>query len=45
MTQSDHETFSGAVGAKLSSDEVAPALVATSKIDAVLQKAALYYAA
>ena len=45
LLKSDHETFSAAVGAKLSADQVAPGVAAAGKIDAVLQEAALYYAA
>ncbi|GAB7363569.1 hypothetical protein MBLNU230_g3836t1 [Neophaeotheca triangularis] len=40
----DHETFSAAVGAKLSLDQAPQALVATGKIDAALQAASLFYA-
>ncbi|KAK4615506.1 hypothetical protein CLAFUW4_09727 [Fulvia fulva] len=40
----DHETFSLAVGAKLSLDQVAAGALAAGKIDAVLQGASLFYA-
>nr|AUS76864.1 putative cell wall galactomannoprotein [Leptoxyphium fumago] len=39
----DHETFSLAVGAKLSFDQVGAGVLAAGKIDASLQAASLYY--
>ena len=45
LLKNDHETFSAAVGLKLSVDEAPAGLVAAGKIDAVLQEAAVYYAA
>lgn len=45
LLKSDHETFSLAVGAKLSVNEAPAGLAAAAKIDAVLQQAAAYYAA
>ena len=44
LLKNDHETFSLAVGAKLSPDQAPAGLVAAGKIDAVLQQAAAYYA-
>ncbi|KAK3052022.1 hypothetical protein LTR09_006976 [Extremus antarcticus] len=44
LLKNDHETFSLAVGAKLSLDQAPAGLVAAGKIDAVLQEASLYYA-
>lgn len=44
LLKNDHETFSAAVGGKLSADQVAPGLAAAGKIDAVLQEASVYYA-
>ncbi|KAK5165366.1 uncharacterized protein LTR77_008895 [Saxophila tyrrhenica] len=44
LLKNDHETFSLAVGAKLSVDQAPAGLVAAGKIDAVLQEASLYYA-
>ncbi|KAM3414870.1 hypothetical protein BST61_g10013 [Cercospora zeina] len=43
LLKSDHETFSLAVGAKLSPDQVLPGGVAAGKIDLVLQGASLFY--
>ena len=45
LLKSDHETFSTAVGAKLSADQVGAGVAAAGKIDAVLQAASVYYAA
>ncbi|KAF2212728.1 hypothetical protein CERZMDRAFT_97224 [Cercospora zeae-maydis SCOH1-5] len=39
----DHETFSLAVGAKLSPDQIVPGAAAAGKIDLVLQGASLFY--
>jgi hypothetical protein len=44
LLKNDHETFSAAVGAKLSVDQAPAGVVAAGKIDAVLQEAAAYYA-
>ncbi|KXS93959.1 hypothetical protein AC579_7566 [Pseudocercospora musae] len=44
LLKSDHETFSAAVGLKLSPDQLAPGALAAGKIDAVLQGASLFYA-
>lgn len=43
LLKEDHETFSGAVGAKLSADQLLPGLAAAGRIDAVLQGASLFY--
>jgi len=44
LLRSDHETFSLAVGAKLSLDEAPAGAVAAGKIDAALQAAVVVYA-
>ncbi|KXT00066.1 hypothetical protein AC578_5799 [Pseudocercospora eumusae] len=43
LLKSDHETFSAAVGSKLSPDQLVPGALAAGKIDAVLQGASLFY--
>jgi len=45
LLKNDHETFSAAVGMKLTVDEAPDGLAAAGKIDAVLQEASVYYAA
>jgi hypothetical protein len=45
LLKNDHETFSAAVGTKLSVDQAPAGLAAAGKIDAVLQEASVYYAA
>lgn len=44
LLKNDHETFSTAVGAKLSADQAAAGAAAAAKIDAVLQEASAFYA-
>ena len=44
LLRNDHETFSEAVGAKLSVDQVAAGVEVAGEIDAVLLGAALFYA-
>lgn len=43
LLKTDHETFSLAVGAKLSLDQVAEGALAAGKIDTVLLGASLFY--
>ena len=45
LLKNDHETFSAAVGTKLSVDQAPAGAAAAGKIDAVLQEASLFYAA
>ena len=45
LLKNDHETFSTAVGDKLSADQAASGVTAAGKIDAVLQEASVYYGA
>ena len=45
LLKNDHETFSTAVGTKLSVDQAPAGVAAAGKIDAVLQEASVYYAA
>ncbi|WPG98695.1 Hypothetical protein R9X50_00148900 [Acrodontium crateriforme] len=44
LLKSDHETFSAAVGTKLTLDQAPAGLAAAGAIDGVLQELALYYA-
>ena len=44
LLKNDHETFSAAVGTKLSVDQAPAGAAAAAKIDAVLQEASVYYA-